>query len=333
MYCNKNDNKKNICPSYVYVYPIPNTKGATGPTGPTGATGAAGTQGANGPTGPTGPTGIRGSDGVTGPTGPTGPMGIRGNDGATGPTGPTGPQGATGSVEPNPYNLYVESSAAPGGDGSQISPYQTIEEALNVVEPNGIINVLPGTYPLNNQLVLNTSGITLKGTRGANIVLENSIIPFLITGNDVTIDGLNITSNIPYPVEFIQVAGTNDQIINCEIYGPPQAGDSSNWVVNRGFVTQGSATNLLVKENIFYSLRQPAYLNPNSTGTIMNNVTYNTRGFVVDGAIFVFSGNSWGIPENAVDIALLSGTTSGAPYDPLTALSASNSNATISDQR
>ena len=227
MYCNKNDNKKNICPSYVYVYPIPNTKGATGPTGPTGP---------------------KGSDGIPGATGPTGPTGIRGSDGATGPTGPTGPQGATGSVEPNPYNLYVESSAAPGGDGSQISPYQTIEEALNVVEPNGIINVLPGTYPLNNQLVLNTSGITLKGTRGANIVLENSIIPFLITGNDVTIDGLNITSNIPYPVEFIQVAGTNDQIINCEIYGPPQAGDSSNWVVNRGFVTQGSATNLLVKE-------------------------------------------------------------------------------------
>lgn len=60
-------------------------------------------------------------------------------------------------------------------------------------------------------------------------------------------------------------AGNNDQILDNEIYGPEQAGDSSNWVVNRGFVTQGSATNLLVRNNIFYSLRQPAYLNPNST--------------------------------------------------------------------
>lgn len=53
----------------------------------------------------------------------------------------------------------------------------------------------------------------------------------------------------------------------------------------------------------------------------------------MDGAVFVFSGNSWGIPENAVDIALLAGTITGPPYDPLTALSSSNSNAAISDQR
>lgn len=65
----------------------------------------------------------------------------------------------------------------------------------------------------------------------------------------------------------------------------------------------------------------------------MDNVTYNTRGFVVDQASFLFSGNSWGISENAVDIALLVGTQVGAPYDPLNALEASNSSATISDQR
>ena len=65
----------------------------------------------------------------------------------------------------------------------------------------------------------------------------------------------------------------------------------------------------------------------------MYNVVYNTRGYVVDQAVFVFSGNSWGLPANAVDIALLAGTVQGAPYDPLTALEASNSSATVSDQR
>lgn len=112
-----------------------------------------------------------------------------------------------------------------------------------------------------------------------------------------------------------------------------QPGDSSTWVVNRGFVTQSNATNLLVRDNIFYSLRQPAYLNPGSTGIIMNNVTFYTRGYVVDQAIFEFSGNSWGIPENAVDIALLAGTTTGVPYDPISELEANNSSVTISDQR
>ena len=49
--------------------------------------------------------------------------------------------------------------------------------------------------------------------------------------------------------------------------------------------------------------------------------------------IRVFAGNSWGIPINAVDIALLAGTTAGAPFYPISALEANNSNAAISDQR
>lgn len=256
--------------------------------------------------------------------GPTGPTGLQGIAGVTGPTG---------TVEPNPYNLYVESTAAAGGDWGQEKPFQTIEEALAVVQPNGIINVLPGTYPITSQVNLNVSGLTLKGRAGSTILLQAPVVPFLCSSDNTTIDGLTMTSDQPYPVEFIQIAGNNDQILNCDIYGPNQAGDSSTWVVNRGFVTQPGITNLLVRNNIFHTLRQPAYLNPNSTGTIMDNVVYNTRGYVVDQAIFVFSGNSWGIPENAVDIALLAGTITGAPYDPLTALEASNSSATISDQR
>ncbi|OEH86566.1 hypothetical protein BHU72_13045 [Desulfuribacillus stibiiarsenatis] len=181
---------------------------------------------------------------------------------------------------------------------------------------------------------MNKEGITLKGYPDTLIELQAAVIVFTVIGSGVTIDGLSITSDDPYAVEFIQVGGTNHSIINNIIFGPEQAGPSSGWVVNRGFVTQANnMTNLLVRNNIFFSLRQPAYLNPNIEGDIVNNVVYNTRGFVVDEAIFVFSGNSWGIPENAVDIALLFGTITGAPYDPLTALSTNNSNATISDQR
>lgn len=253
-----------------------------------------------------------------------------------GPTSATGPTGATcptGSVQPNPYDLYVESSAATSGDGTEFAPFQTIEEALAVARPNSIINILPGTYPVTGQINLNIPGLTLKGRAGSTILLQAPIVPILCNSNNIRVDGLTMTSDNPYPVKFIQVSGDKNQILNCQIYGPPQTGDSSTWIVNRGFVTQGNATNLLVRNNIFHTLRQAAYLNPNSTGTIMDNVVYNTRGYVVDQAIFLFSGNSWGIPENAVDIALLAGTTTGAPYDPLSALQASNSSATISDQR
>ena len=314
--------------------------GIPGPTGPTGATGATGPAGdiTSGPTGPTGPTGPAGAVGPTGPTGAgapgaAGPTGPTGAAGATGPTGPTGPTGATGSVQPNPYDLYVQSDAAAGGDGSQVAPFQTIDEALAAVEPDGTIHVLRGTYPITQQLVMNKPGVTIQGTAGAEVLLKAPIVPFLLTGGDDTLDGLTITSDQPYPVEFIQVAGDGNQVLNCQIYGPDQAGDSSTWVVNRGLVTQVGSTNLLVRSNIFHTLRQPAYLNPSSTGTFMDNVCYNTRGYVVDRAIFLFSGNSWGLPANAVDIALLSGTLTGAPYDPLSALEASNSSATVSDQR
>ena len=181
----------------------------------------------------------------------------------------------------------------------------------------------PTPSPLNG---CQQAGVTIKYWRidcGQPSSLNRS-------GQRVTIDGLTITSDEAYAVEFIQIGGSNHRIINNTIFGPEQAGPSTGWVVNRGFVTQANnATDILVRNNIFFSLRQPAYLNPNTTGHIIGNVVYNTRGFVVDRAVFVFSGNSWGIPDNAVDIALLTGTISGPPYDPLTILSANNSNASI----
>lgn len=201
------------------------------------------------------------------------------------------------------------------------------------MEPDGVIHVMRGTYSITQQLALTKPGLTIRGSAGAEILLQAPVVPFLLGGGDETIGSLTMTSDQAYPVEFIQVAGSGNRILNCDIYGPEQPGDSSTWVVNRGFVTQLDSTELLVRGCIFHSLRQPAYLKPGSTGTIMDNVCYNTRGYVVDGADFLFSGNSWGLPANAVDIALLAGTASGAPYDPLSALEASNSSATISDQR
>ena len=51
---------------------------------------------------------------IPGPVGPTGPTGSTGATGATGPAW---------GIETNPYNLYVQADAAPGGDGSQDRPF------------------------------------------------------------------------------------------------------------------------------------------------------------------------------------------------------------------
>lgn len=312
--------------------------GATGPIGPTGPAGIAGATGNTGPTGATGPVGATGLNGETGPTGPTGatgatgPAGLNGANGANGPTGPTGATGLSGALAVNPYEVYVQEGAV-GGDGSRAAPFGTIADGYSAVEPNGTVHILPGNYATTTQLLLSKSGVSIEGENGAVITLQAAVIPFLITAPNTTIKDLTITSDNPYPNEFIQIGANGAQILNNTIYGPPQSGPSTGWVVNRGVVTQNGVSDFLFRNNLFYSLRQAAYFNPNSNGSVLFNTVLNTRGYVVDQASVLFSGNSWGIPENAVDIALLSGTASGAPYDPITTLAQYNAEANISDQR
>ncbi len=252
--------------------------------------------------------------------------------GPQGPQGVQGPTGATGTVPQNFYEVFVQAGAV-GGTGTQAAPFATIAEGFSAVLPGGTLHILGGTYPVSTQLNINKAGVTLQGSPDTVVILEAAVVPLLITAGGVTIRGLTITSSLPFAVEFIQVGAANALIENNTIYGPEQAGPSDQWVVNRGFVPQPAVSNLIVRGNILHSLRQPAYLNPGSTGFILNNVVYNTRGFVVDSAIFLISNNAWGSPVNASDISLFAGTPAGPPYDPLTELAASNSDASISDQR
>lgn len=231
-----------------------------------------------------------------------------------------------------PSNLYVQQGAS--GDGSLLHPFGTIEEGLTAVSPNGTVNILAGTYPITSQINVTTEGITLKGEPGTILLLQVDLIPLLITASNVTIEGLTMTSDIPYTAEFIQVAGGNTRIIGNTLFGPEQQLPMSNWIANRAIVSQGSVQNLIVSNNTMYSLRTGLYINSNVTGMIAENVIYTTQGSIlIDGALIVIEGNSWGIPSNEFDIVLLAGTTTGPPYDNVTLLSTTNNNATISDQR
>ncbi|TBL70577.1 hypothetical protein EYB31_33015 [Paenibacillus thalictri] len=177
--------------------------------------------------------------------------------------------------------------------------------------------------------------ITFEGAAGSMILLTAPVIPIVAVGSNITLKNLRMTSDAPYENEFIQIGGSNNQVLNNTIYGPPQQLPMMNWVVNRAVVPQANnMTNLLVQGNMFYSLRSGMYLNPGTNGNIINNVVYNTKGgFLVDSAVFVMNGNSWGNTANEVDIAIFAGTPVGPPYDPISQLKANNNNATVSDQR
>lgn len=233
----------------------------------------------------------------------------------------------------DPSNIRVKADSV-GGNGSIAHPFGSISDGINAVIPGGTVHIAAGTYPITTQINVNKAGITLLGEPGTELILQANIIPLLITGSSATVQGLTMTSDVPYAREFIQIGAPNVRLIGNTIYGPEQPPPMSNWVVNRAVVSQVNTVNVLLQENTFYSLRTGMYINPDTTGAINNNVVYNTKGgFLVDRAFTTFTGNSWGTPPNEFDIVLLAGTTMGPPYGNLAQLSMDNDNATISDQR
>jgi len=233
----------------------------------------------------------------------------------------------------DPENIRVKAGSV-GGNGSIAHPLGSISDGIGAVVPGGTVHIAAGTYDITTMINVNKTGITLLGEPGAELILQGDFIAMLITGPGVTVQGLTMTSDVPYPKEFIQIGANNVKLIGNTIFGPAQPPPMDNWIVNRAVVSQVNTQNVLLEGNTFYSLRTGMYINPSTTGAINNNVVYNTKGgFLVDGAYTTFEGNSWGTPPNEFDIVLLIGTTMGPPYDNLAQLAADNDNANISDQR
>ncbi|HEY6507274.1 MAG TPA: hypothetical protein VIY56_04625, partial [Vicinamibacterales bacterium] len=100
-------------------------------------------------------------------------------------------------------------------------------------------------------------------------------------------------------------------------------------------VVSSGSTGLLIQNNNIHHLRQPAYFSGTNgvpSGSITGNQVSGTRGWVVEGGQWSFTGNTWGPPENqGAEIALIA-TSSSADYPSLLALSNANNNAYISAQ-
>ncbi len=178
---------------------------------------------------------------------------------------------------------------------------------------------------------------------------------------DVTIDGNGSTVNVagvgkdPWRYVFIiPAAGAGATVQNFTINKTDKAGEfnllaiqandvtiqdntfTGQFAIGDGDVTRamevsGGLSGLSIDGNTISGLRQPAYFNPGTVGTVSDNNVDATKGWVVIGATITFTGNTWG--TNAVDIYLGDGTPFGAPYDPLSAMSTANDSANIEDGR
>lgn len=242
--------------------------------------------------------------------------------------------------------LYVDGAWAGSGLGAEIAPgrwfgwnaFAAPGDANAAAQANGTIHVAAGTYVVGTTINSTQPNLSWLGAGSGSTTLQVASAvgnAMAITGAGTTVRDLAFEkTDLPgAPHNIVWVNATGVTIRDNAFYGPdPGTPWSVNGIVSRGLVVSPGANNLLVQGNSFTHLRQPAYIDALTGGSIVNNHVSNTRGFVVDGAALTFTGNSWGPPENAgAEIALINTTTS-SQYPNLLALSAANNNAYISAQ-
>ena len=74
-----------------------------------------------------------------------------------------------GMYRANPIStIYVDKNASPGGNGSKLTPYQTVTEAVNAATPGSAISIKSNTYD-EPAMLITTSGIIVT-TNGSTII-------------------------------------------------------------------------------------------------------------------------------------------------------------------
>ena len=210
----------------------------------------------------------------------------------------------------------------------------SLQTAIDAALPGATIEIASGTHTITTTTTV-SKRVTLTGQPGAVIETSGSgfnVLYIPAGGAGTVVEDLTFVKTDKAGVHNLVQIGADDVTIRNNIFsGQWQAGDSD---ITRALEIQGGLSGLLIDGNTVFALRQPAYINggtPGTTGTISNNKVYGTKGWVVDGALMTFSGNTWrsdggtGPSENIdCDIALLEGTPFGAPYDPIADLEAAN---------
>lgn len=99
-------------------------------------------------------------------------------------------------------------------------------------------------------------------------------------------------------------------------------------------INAGAFSGIEISNNEFYSLRQPLYISGTSTGNVTNNLTYGTKGWVLEGGNLTFTGNTWGTgaQANVYDVAIIP-SMPAIYYTDIVAMSNANNGAVIEDQR
>jgi hypothetical protein len=215
--------------------------------------------------------------------------------------------------------------------------YTTIQAAVAAASPGYIIRVCSGTYPLASTVNVPLANLKIIAAEATKPVVEvsNAMDGFNVTAAGVTIENLEIKKiGTESGHHMIRVQANNFTGRGNYIHGPSwQTPDH----VSRAFVVNAGITGTLIDGNTIENLRQPAYFTGGS-GTVSNNIVTGTKGWVNDGGLITFTGNTFGQTCQLcdTDIALLNNANSAYQsfysQSNLLAISMANDNAHIDVQ-
>lgn len=240
--------------------------------------------------------------------------------------------------------VYVDDNWASAIAGTEVEPgkfygwnaFATIADGIANVS-GSTVYVAAGTYTLSSTLNLSLANMVLEGAGiGSAIIKVSGAVgyAFNVTGTGTTIRGFTVEkTDLVSPHNLSLINADDVTIEDNEFFGPdPGTPWSVNGLVSRALEVAGGRTGLLIQDNLIHMLRQPAYINPGTVGTVDGNSVYGTRGWVNDGANITFTNNDWPCPGNqGADIALLA-SVNPLWYPNLFTLSVGNDDAYISAQ-
>ncbi|MES2876399.1 MAG: hypothetical protein V4678_02910 [Patescibacteria group bacterium] len=206
--------------------------------------------------------------------------------------------------------------------------WTTIGDAVAGEAAGSTITVKSGTYPINSTVLVNKQ-LTITGQPGATITTSVGSHVFVTTAAGVVINGLDFQKTNKTSQNLINVQGANTTISNNTFTG--------QYVLGEGEVVRAlevsTTTGLNITGNTITAMRQPAYINDGTTGSITDNSVDGTRGWVaLANTNLSWSGNAFG--TNAVDMAFLKPADGSNNYscETLAAIKANNDNAVIDNQ-
>jgi regulator of RNase E activity RraA len=211
----------------------------------------------------------------------------------------------------------------------------TIQAAINAANPGDVIQVAPNTYVIPSGTTINVNKwVTIDGGSSSTTKLQTSgtAFLFLVTAPNAAIKNFEIEkTDDNVNQEFVAVQASNFEFANNNVHALFNLTDVE---VTRG-LDVSTVSGLNIHDNIFKSLRQPAYINNAVAGTISNNSASITKGWVVvTDATLVFSNNSWGTGANSnvVDIAFINQSGSINNYPDIVAVSNANNGGMVENQ-